>query len=102
MIEIISSTLYSNACIEIVAVKVDEESLMNMERVRIREDQQWEMIWVFDTTRRDDFLAIRRYLKAQSVTKAAHTWGEAVQAIEGHILSQQPPARFRVYSQYDY
>lgn len=101
MIEITESSLYSGV-IEIHAVEVGEEGLMNIERCRIREDQRWEMIWVFDTTKKSDYYAIRRYLKAQAVTRSAHTWGEAVQSIEGHILSQQPPAKFRIYSQYDY
>ena len=101
MIEITSAEIY-NAVIEIHAVEVGEEGLMNIERNRIREDMEWEMVWIFDTCRKDDLLAIRRFLKGQAVTKSARTWGEAGHAIEGHILTQQPPARFRTYSQYDY
>lgn len=103
MIEITSADLFSEThVIEIRAIFVGQEGLLNIERNRLREDMQWEMVWVFDTTRKDDFYAIRRYLRSQKVTRGSRTWGEAVHAIEGHILSQMPPARFRIYSQYDY
>ena len=100
-IEVISTEICSGVVV-ITAINASEERLQMIERNRIEEDRMQTLTGAFDTTQPREFYACRRWLRAQSVTRGAHTWGEALESIVGRVFGTCPPYKYRVYDSTDF
>ena len=81
--------------VRMVARDVSEENLQYFEPYR---DDGFEKEFTYEWNTRDSrqFLAFKKWLKSNRVTQNAQTFGEAMAAVTGRILSS-PSGRYRVW-----
>ena len=78
----------------IEAIDCSSINLMNIERNRIDDGMEKEVIFQFNTLNQYGFLGARKFLKSQKATAECRTYGEALSKIEGTVTSI--PIRYRV------
>ena len=79
-VEIISYAV-KDGIVSISAIDISDYNLQRLER--LRDDQERELEFVFDTSKKEEFPYLHKWLKRQKVTKEAKTWGEALRSVVG-------------------
>lgn len=82
----IQSVGLQNGIVTISAVDCSEEQLQYMERHR-DDGIEKEIIFSFDTRYRNQYLALRSWLKQQKATGQSKTWGEALASVIGIVTT---------------
>ena len=94
----VRSAFISAGVVYIEAVDCSQEHYEFVSRNRYDDGQERILTWAFDTTDRRAFWSIRSYLRAQSVTRGAKTWEDAVSSLVGHVLGTSPSWRYKIDS----
>lgn len=81
-VEITSATLREGV-VTITANDVSEEHLQWLERTR--QDEEREVVFIFDTRNPRALNYLHRWMRGQKATKGCRTWGEALQSVCGRI-----------------
>ena len=79
-VEIIAYAV-KDGIVSISAIDISDYNLQRLER--LRDDQERELEFVFDTSKKEEFSYLHKWLKRQKVTKEAKTWGEALRSVVG-------------------
>lgn len=90
----IQSVGLQNGIVIISAVDCSEEHLQYMERFR-DDGVEKEILFSFDTRYRNQYLALRSWLKQQKAARQSKTWGEALASVTGIVTSIN--AKYRVW-----
>lgn len=78
----ITDVSLNNKIVTITAIDVSEENLQRLERVR-DDGFEKEVCYVFDTTDREAFQYLYKFMHRQKITNGCVNWGQALQAIIG-------------------
>ena len=81
--------------VRLTARDVSEERLQFLERTR-NDGAEKEVVFEWHTRDARQFRAMRRWLKQQSATREARTFGEAMLVVAG-IITESPAKKYRVW-----
>ena len=83
----ITSIAINKGIVTITVTDISEENLQRIERYRTDNIEHREIEVVYDTKVSKDFHSLRNFLKSHKATKGCNTWGEALHATLGTIVS---------------